>query len=349
MYDMARGSSDEPTQGRRGRGPAAPSRGRPPTPRGGKGPASGTPKGLESGVERLVAKIETSLTDHAAHHERMAERVASKADQIASKADRIASKAERQQEQARRMVDRAEQLERIADRVSAFDIWTRSKPQSRQPRFTQDQLASTALRIADEEGFDALSMRRLASELGAGTMTLYHYVKTKDELLALVMDTVMGEVVLGPDDLMPDDWRQALALLAHRTRDALRRHPWWMEIMDDPPFGPNVVRHFDQTLQALRSLDLPLAEKLEIASVVDDFVFGHCMQDRTTGSGGPSRDDLQAYIDTLLDEDYPELARYIAELGSDGLWEAVADSPGRDALFERNLQRILDGVEANLR
>ena len=60
------------------------------------------------------------------------------------------------------------------------------QPGTRQPRFTRDAIASVAVRIADTEGLDALSMRRLAAELGAGTMTLYHYVHTKDELLALV-------------------------------------------------------------------------------------------------------------------------------------------------------------------
>ena len=59
------------------------------------------------------------------------------------------------------------------------------------------------MRIADAEGFDALSMRRLAAELDAGTMTLYHYVRTKDELLALVNDAVMGEVVVPPASCRP--------------------------------------------------------------------------------------------------------------------------------------------------
>ena len=63
------------------------------------------------------------------------------------------------------------------------------------------------MRIADAEGFDALSMRRLAAELDAGTMTLYHYVRTKDELLTLVVDAVMGEVVVPADERLPDDWR----------------------------------------------------------------------------------------------------------------------------------------------
>ena len=74
-------------------------------------------------------------------------------------------------------------------------IWTRPEPGTRRPKFTRDQIASTALAIADTEGFAAVSMRRIAAELGAGTMTLYYYVRTKDELVALMDDAIMGEVL----------------------------------------------------------------------------------------------------------------------------------------------------------
>ena len=123
-----------------------------------------------------------------------------------------------------------------------------TSPAGRKPRFTRDDIAEAAMRIADAEGFDALSMRRLAAELDAGTMTLYHYVRTKDELLTLVTDAVMGEVVV-------PGRRAAARRLARRDHhrsptapgDALLRHPWMLDIADDPPIGPNSVRHFDQS------------------------------------------------------------------------------------------------------
>ena len=287
-------------------------------------------------MEKLVSKIETTLTDHAAHHDRMAERVA--------------AKAERHQDAARKMAERAEQLERMAGEISALDVWTRRRPEVRRPRFTRDQLAAVAVRIADEEGFEALSMRHLAREVGAGTMTLYHYVKTKDELLALVMDTLMGEVVLGPDDEMPEGWRDALTLIAQRTRASLMRHPWWVDITDEPYFGPNLLLHVDQTMQAVSSLDLSLAEKLEITSVVDEYVFGYCMQDRIGPGelGGPPA-ALVAYMEELIDTgNYPQLAALGAELGREQLWIEMAGSMQGEGRFERNLDRLLDGIEANL-
>jgi AcrR family transcriptional regulator len=296
-----------------------------------------------SGIERFVTKIETTLNDHAAHHDRIAEKVA--------------AKAERQQDAARKLTERAEQLgrraeqlERTAERISALDVWTRKKPDARRPRFTLDQLASTAVRIADEEGFGALSMRHLASELGAGTMTLYHYVRTKDELLALVMDTVMGEVVLGPDDVMPESWRDALTLIARRTRACLLRHPWWIDITDEPQLGPNLLLHLDQTVQAVASLDLPLAEKLEITSVVDEYVFGYCLQERQgPGDLVEPPAPLIAYVDELLDTgDYPQLTALAADLGRERLWLEITESMRDEDRFDRNLKRLLDGIEANL-
>ena len=77
-------------------------------------------------------------------------------------------------------------------------MWTRGDRGSRKPRFNRDDIAAAAIRIADGEGFEAVSMRRLAAELDAGTMSLYHYVRTKDELLTLVVDALLGEVVLPP-------------------------------------------------------------------------------------------------------------------------------------------------------
>src|SRR5262249_15349395 len=158
--------------------------------------------------------------------------------------------------------------------LEALELWTRDEAPTRKPRFSRDDIAREAIRIADDEGFDALSMRNLATALGAGTMTIYHYVKTKDELLALVNDEAMGEIALPAGDSMPDDWRGALATLAHRSFDALSRHPWMLDMPDVVQIGPNSLRHFDETLQAAALTGLPLADQLEVSSAVDYYVFG---------------------------------------------------------------------------
>src|SRR5271155_1852298 len=107
-------------------------------------------------------------------------------------------------------------------------IWLRAEPGTRRPGHSRQQIAEVAVRIADDEGFDAVSMRRIAHELGAGTMTLYHYVLNKEELVMLMNDRVMGEILV-PDDELPADWRAALTAIARRSRRAFERHRWMLD------------------------------------------------------------------------------------------------------------------------
>ena len=174
--------------------------------------------------------------------------------------EKLAEKAAKRDRRTAKGRMKAEAIDLLTERVSALDFWTRLPPGERRTRISREELAAAAVRIADTEGFAALSMRRLASEVDVGTMTLYHYVRNKDELLTLLFDAVMSEVTFPAEEPLPDEWRPALIAIAVRTREVLMRHPWMFEIADDPPIGPNIVRHFDQTLQALSSLPLPLGE-----------------------------------------------------------------------------------------
>ena len=301
-------------------------------------------------AERKVARKQAEAERALARKEKMAtktERLAEKAERLAEKTDRLAEKTERM---AERTVAKADMLDRLASHLGALDVWTRHEPPGRRPRFTRDEIAAAAMRIADAEGFEAVSMRHLASELGAGTMTLYHYVRTKDELLTLVTDAVMGEVVIPPDEPLPEHWRAAITVIAHRSRDAMRRHPWIMDITDDPPLGPNSVRHFDQTLQAVSSLRVPLAEKLDIVSCIDEYVFGFCLHERNNVSEGDLfSTEAVGYINGLVATgEYPQLARLADDFGLESVWERM-HAHFRDAdRFDRNLTRLLDGIEASL-
>lgn len=241
--------------------------------------------------------------------------------------------------------------ERHAAMTDALAVWTRPDRGRRRPRHTRDEIAAAAIRIADTEGFEELSMRRLASELGAGTMTLYHYVRTKDELLALVHDAIMGELLV-PGDL-PGDWRSALTLIAHRARDAIRRHPWVLDVHDDPAPGPNGVRHWDQSMQAVSSLDLSLGERFELVTAVDEYVFGFCLMERANavgeGAPGPELGGLREYVDGLIASgDYPTLAAMWDDPGLDETWAQLQRQIADPDRIDRNLQRLLDGFEADL-
>ena len=242
-----------------------------------------------------------------------------------------------------------ESLDRLAAHPETLDTWTRMDKGMRKPRFNRDDIAAAAIRIADAEGFEAVSMRRLAAELDAGTMTLYHYVRTKDELLTLVVDAFLGEVVLNPEQRLPRYWRAAITLIARRTRDALRRHPWILDITDDPNIGPNAMRHFDEAWQALAPLQATFEEKLDLITVVDEYVFGYCLHERNNLKDDVDDSEMVDYIGALLEEDdYPALSGMVSEIGLDRLWSKIhghARSAGR---FDRNLSRLLAGFEASL-
>jgi AcrR family transcriptional regulator len=287
---------------------------------------------------QLVEKV-----DRKSH--RLAGKIDEKGQQLAGKID----------EKARKVTGKIERhgdaIDRIGSVAAAVDLWTRQRPGRRRPRHTLEQIADAALQVADAEGVDALSMRRLAAELGAGTMTLYHYVKTKDELLALLADRVMAEVVV-PAASFPEGWREGMTAIARRTRAAVLAHPWLFDLNEDPSLGPSGVRHFDQSLQALSTLRLPLREKLDILRAVDEYVLGHCLQVRENAvleQDEAIADEMQRYLlDLATTGDYPQISALLDEYGADAIFEEFRADVQDESRFERNLARILDGIERDL-
>jgi AcrR family transcriptional regulator len=265
--------------------------------------------------------------------------------------EKIAYKAARQAEKVRAKAARhAEQLDRLASHLEALDVWTRAEPARRRPRLSREEIAATAVRIADTEGLDALSMRRLAAELDAGTMTLYYYVRTKDEMLALVHDAVMGELVLPAGESLPDDWREAVSVIARRSRDALRRHPWMFDIGNDPAVGPNSVRHFEQTMQAVAGIDGDFVTKLDVVTAVDEYVLGYCLHERVAfHEDAAAGDAMKRYVNDLISTgEFPELSRLIEREGTAKVWSELFTHAHDPARFDRNLARMLDGIEHDL-
>jgi AcrR family transcriptional regulator len=266
--------------------------------------------------------------------DKAAEKISAKLDQQATKVTAKAAK-------------HVEALDRLAAHLETIDVWTRTGPAARKPRFTRDDIAAAAIRIADAEGFGAVSMRRLAAELDAGTMTLYHYVRTKDELLTLVVDSFLGEVVLPPGQRLPRGWRAAITVIATRSRDALRRHPWILDITDDPKIGPNAMRHFDQSWQALESCGAPFDDKLDLITAVDEYVFGFCLHERNNLKDSGDDGEMVGYIEALLDDDdYPALGTMVSEFGVSGVWAKIHGHMRDAKRFDRNLARLLTGFES---
>src|SRR5580658_7435875 len=103
---------------------------------------------------------------------------------------------------------------------------------SEKSQLTREKIAAAALAIADREGFEAVSMRRVAQDLQVGTMSLYYYVKSKDDLIAVMDDALMGEALLPS---LPRGWRRAITEIATRTHSVFLRHPWALVSMLSAP------------------------------------------------------------------------------------------------------------------
>lgn len=163
-------------------------------------------------------------------------------------------------------------------------------------------IAAAALAIADAEGFAAVSMRRIAQELGVGTMSLYYYAKSKSELVSAMDDALMAELLV---PTLPENWREALTAIARRTRDVFVRHPWALSSMQSAPPGVNAMLHMEQCLEALAKTSMTTEEKLTLLALVDDFVFGYTLRE----TADEPVVDIDAANKRLATGAFPELTK----------------------------------------
>jgi AcrR family transcriptional regulator len=234
----------------------------------------------------------------------------------------------------------------------------REEPGARRAGLSREQIGATAVEIADAEGFDEVSMRNLARQVGAGTMTLYHYVRNKDELLTLMGDAIMGELVV-PDEELSGKWRDDLSKIARATRQAFKRHPWIFEAMGQPVgSGPNGLRHFEQSMAAVSELRATPRERIELIGLVDDYVFGftlrEVLQEMYEAEGDPDMTEsgLAFFESELRSGEYPHVSKMFRgdiRAGIERLMESFSGERAQSRRFERGLKAMLDGFEANLK
>jgi AcrR family transcriptional regulator len=233
----------------------------------------------------------------------------------------------------------------------------REEPGARRAGLSREQIGQTAVKIADAEGFEAVSMRRIARELGAGTMTLYHYVRNKDELLTLIWDVVLGGFIV-PEGELTGDWRHALSKIARASRKTFKEHPWIFEAMGQPAgSGPNGLRHFEQSMAAVSELSAPPRDRLELVGLVDDYVFGftlrELLQEIYEAEGDPDMTEpgLAFFESELQTGEYPNVSKLFRgdlRRSVERLMETYSGEQANNRRFERGLKALLDGFEANL-
>lgn len=147
-------------------------------------------------------------------------------------------------------------------------IWLRPARGSRgrAPEHTRDGIAAVAVRLADADGLGAVTMRSVAQALGGGSASLYRYVESRDELVALMVDQVNGEIDYTA--LGHADWLADLLALGRQSRGVYLRHPWLTETpAETAELGPHAVAYLEHALHALRDVDVDGHRKLEAIGV----------------------------------------------------------------------------------
>jgi AcrR family transcriptional regulator len=211
------------------------------------------------------------------------------------------------------------------------------------PGLTVDRIVDAAIRIADTEGLDAVSMRRVATELGTGAMSLYRYVPGKAELLDLMLDRVRYPDRV-PDGAPGTGWRAVLESVARTTLVLYRRHPWLVRVNQSRPvLGPGALGALERVLARIRPIGLPDPELISAVIMLDGYVVGAARAqvhqeeaERSTGLTDQEffRAQVPALEKAMATGHYPALASLSPE----------TFAPGFDH-FEFGLQRILDGLE----
>ena len=239
-------------------------------------------------------------------------------------------------------------------RVPANDypvVWMRPEHGTRGPKPTHSRrdVAVAGVRIADQEGLDGVSMRRIAAELGTGTTSLYRYVSKKDDVLELMVDEVMGEL---RDTELAGSWRADLSTIAHLMRSTALRHPWLPMLSSGRSVhGPNSLRWLELTLSVFDGMDLDTDEMLANLSTLSSFVDGHVLAElgdrqaaRRSGLTHEQWMEQQGeYGPTIINSGlYPRFTRVIVEA-------RTPHAPDRqDRAFKAGLHRVLDGLAAHL-
>ncbi|MEM7261479.1 MAG: TetR/AcrR family transcriptional regulator [Planctomycetota bacterium] len=216
-----------------------------------------------------------------------------------------------------------------------------AKRRTAKSKLTRDRILETAVALADDEGLEKLSMRRLGQALGVEAMSLYNHVANKSELLDGLIDRVVGEIELPKDD---DGWRLAMRKRVNSAYTMLERHPWAIGLMEsrtDP--GPVTLRYYDSVLGCLRRAGFTVALAGHAFSALDSYLYGFALQH----SKGPLRDSEElATVATEIVEQMPAGEfPYLVEFTAEHVLQ-----PGYDFAdeFEYGLELILDGLERAL-
>lgn len=203
---------------------------------------------------------------------------------------------------------------------------------------SKQRVVVEAIRLADRDGVDGLSMRRLAGAIGAGAMSLYHYVASKEELLDAMIDTIYEEIELPPEWT---DWQSAIRLRAVSARQVLVLHPWAIGLLESRTSpGPANLRHHEAVIACLRKAGFSILMATHANWLLDSYVFGFALQEASLPF--ETADELtemitDVYLPQLLPDEFPYLNESAAALAIAGY------DPAEEFMF--GLDLILAALE----
>lgn len=213
-------------------------------------------------------------------------------------------------------------------------------PQKRLP-LSQERVLECALALADESGIAALTIRSLAQRMGTKPMSLYYYVANKDEILDGIVDLVFGEIELPSP---AGDWREEMTLRAHGMREALKRHPWAVGLLESRTSpGAATLRHHDATLGTLRAAGFSVQLTAHAYALLDSYIYGFALQEAALPFDG--RDTAAEITTPILERfstgEYPHMVEIAME---------HVLKPGYDFgdEFGFGLELILDGLSRSI-
>ena len=184
---------------------------------------------------------------------------------------------------------------------------------------SRQRLVVEAIRLADREGVAGLSMRRLASTFGAGAMSLYHYVASKEELLDAMIDVVFEEIELPPQET---DWQSAMRRRSVSARQVLARHPWAIGLMESRTSpGPAHLRHREAVTACLRRAGFSVLMATHANWLLDVYLYGFALQEASlpfdnAGEFADMAEDV--FLPQLPPDEFPYLNESAAELVAAG-------------------------------
>ncbi|MFI6935114.1 TetR/AcrR family transcriptional regulator [Streptomyces sp. NPDC050287] len=224
-------------------------------------------------------------------------------------------------------------------------IWARPERTGRGPKpaFTRADIAAAAVRLADGQGLDGVSMRHVAAELGCGTMSLYNYVPRKEDLYELMVDAVSGEQEVWEPS---GDWRADMRRVAYQTRALMHRHPWVPRLMS-PVYGfsPNALRFLEHCMACMDPFDVPYGTKMELLGMLNGCVTAYVSTELSNVERARS-------LPWSEEQENAVRIAYLASQVASGAYPRLAAAFTEDAgpidmeaVFDRMLDRVLDGFE----